>query len=192
MDAERRRGSQAQGWMAHRARSAQQPPLPLSRGKGTDMKLGGLPFWATAVRWGGWDVCRGRDPLPQIYLSWAWRGMEKGPRVRLGQLSLVRCCLSLNKCYLRFRCLCGTLLRVLIRFYLDLLCFCRARRFWTAFAAASMFVSCVLGREVPVLYNRLNLVWHLLVDCQRGEKNFLMSSRPPLFPAQTDVCECGF
>lgn len=108
--------------------------------------------------------------------------MEKGPKVRLGQLSLVRCCLPLNKCYLRFRCLCGTLLRVLIRFYLDLLCFCRARRFWTAFAAASMFMSCVLGREVPVLYNRLNLVWHLLVDCQRRKIIFWWVQDPHCSP----------
>lgn len=30
--------------------------------------------------------------------------------------------------------------------------------FGQRFAAASMFVSCVLGREVPVLYNGLNLI----------------------------------
>lgn len=157
------------------------------------MKLEGLPFWATAGRRGGRDVCIGRDsPSPNIYMPWAWTWMEKGPRVRLGQLSLVRCCLPLNKCYLRFRCLCGTLLRVLIRFYLNLLCFCRARRFWTAFAAASMFVSCVLGREVPVLYNRLNLVWHLLVDYQRRKRIFWWVQDPHCSPPKLTFANAAF
>lgn len=41
----------------------------------------------------------------------------------------------------------------------------------------SMLPSHVLGREI---YNRLDLVWHLLVDCQRGKENFYL--RPPLSP----------
>lgn len=81
--------------------------LCLCRGRRNGCEAGGASLWATVGCRGCWDVRReGTPPHPHthtnMYLPWAWTWIEGGPRVRLGQLSLVRCCLPLSKCYLHF------------------------------------------------------------------------------------------